>query len=352
MNSPLRTDTVLYSAATAPATSVPTAATMQAMVQRAYGAPDLLSLQTIARPTLGTHDVLVRVHAAALHIGDAFGVRGSPLPMRLTTGLLRPTPGVPGFDLAGVVEAVGTDVTAFRQGDAVFGASHGTCAEYASAPDTQLALKPDALTFEQAAAVPTSALAALHGLRDAGGLTKGQAVLINGAAGGIGTFAVQIAKALGADVTGVCSTANVEFLRALGADHVIDYTREDFARGGRAYDLILDNVENRSLSDCRRALTRTGTLVLNSGSEGKDGPLTKMLARLLWPLVLSPFVRHNLRRYLSKPNPADLAALKALLASGAIRPAIDRVFPLQETPAALRYIETGHARGKVVIAVT
>lgn len=275
-------------------TTAITTATMQAMVQDVYGPPEVLSLRTITRPTLGAHDVLVRVHAAALHIGDSFGVRGAPRLMRLVTGLFRPKPGVPGFDLAGVVEAVGSGVASFRPGDEVFGASHGTCAEYASAPAAQLVLKPTNLTFEQAAAVPTSALAALHGLRDAGGLKRGQKVLINGAAGGIGTFAVQIAKAFGANVTAVCSTPNVKLVRSIGADDVIDYTREDFARSGRQYDLVFDNVENRSLSECRRALTPTGTIVLNSGSGGKG---LGLLVRLLWPLLLSPFVRHNLRRY-------------------------------------------------------
>jgi NADPH:quinone reductase-like Zn-dependent oxidoreductase len=309
----------------------------------------VLSLQTIARPKPGPHDVLVCVHAAGLHVGDCFGVRGTPLLMRVETGLFRPKPGVPGFDLAGVVAAVGSSVTTFQPGDSVFGASHGTCAEYAVAPDIHLALKPTNLSFEQAAAVPTSGLAALHGLRDAGGLRRGQHVLINGAAGGIGTWAIQIAKASGAEVTGVCSTVNLELVRSIGADHVIDYTQEDFTRTGRQYDLIFDNVENRSLADCRRALTPKGTLVLNSGS-GAEG--AALLVRLLWPLVLSPFVRQKIRRYLSKPNRADLDVLKSLLESGAIRPVVDRVLPLRETPAALRYIETGHARGKVVITVT
>ena len=323
-------------------------ATMQAMVQSVYGPPDVLSLRTIARPTVGADDVLVRVHAAALHIGDSFGMRGAPLPMRMVTGLFRPKPGVPGFDLAGVVEAVGSGVTTFSPGDAVFGAGHGTCAEFVSAPARQLALKPTNLTFEQAAAVPTSALAALHGLRDAGGLKRGQRVLINGAAGGIGTFAVQIARAFGANVTGVCSAPNVDLVRSLGADTVIDYTKEDFTRAGPQYDLLFDNVENRSLSECRRALTPAGTLVLNSGSGGQG---LGLLVRLLRPLALSPFVRQNLRRYLSTPNHTDLVALKELIEAGALRPVIDHTFPLQETPAALRHIETGHAHGKVVITV-
>ena len=323
--------------------------TMRGMFQDVYGPPDVLSLRDIAMPVVGAHDVLVHVHAAAVHIGDCFGVRGAPLPMRLASGLFRPKPGVPGFDVAGQVESVGSHVTKFRPGDAVFGAGHGTCAQYASVPEQQLALKPPSLTFEQAAAIPISALAALHGLRDAGNLKAGQKVLINGASGGIGTFAVQIAKAFGADVTGVCGTANGAMVRSLGADHVIDHTREDFTRAGRHYDLVFDNVENRSLSDCRRVLTPEGTLVLNSGSGARG---LRLLVRLLLPLALSPFVRHRLRRYLSTPNHADLVVLSELVESGKLRPVIDRTFSLAEVPAALRHIETGHAAGKVVITVS
>ncbi len=240
-------------------------------------------------------------------------------------------------------------MTTFRPGDAVFGAGHGTCAQYASVPEQQLALKPPSLTFEQAAAIPISALAALHGLRDAGNLKSGQKVLINGASGGIGTFAVQIAKAFGADVTGVCGTANGAMVRSLGADHVIDHTREDFTRAGGHYDLVFDNVENRALSDCRRVLTPDGTLVLNSGSGARG---LRLLVRLLLPLALSPFVRHRLRRYLSTPNHADLVVLNELVESGKLRPVIHRTFSLAEVPAALRHIETGHAAGKVVITVS
>jgi len=323
--------------------------TMKGMFQDVYGPPAVLSLRDIAMPVVGAHDVLVRVHAAAVHIGDCFGVRGAPLPMRLASGLFRPKPGVPGFDVAGQVESVGSHVTKFRPGDAVFGAGHGTCAQYASVPEQQLALKPPSLTFEQAAAIPISALAALHGLRDAGKLKSGQKVLINGASGGIGTFGVQIAKAFGADVTGVCGTANGAMVRSLGADHVIDHTREDFTRAGRHYDLVFDNVENRSLSDCRRVLTPEGTLVLNSGSGARG---LRLLVRLLLPLALSPFVRHRLRRYLSTPNHADLVVLSELVESGKLRPVIDRTFSLAEVPAALRHIETGHAAGKVVITVS
>ena len=280
---------------------------MKAIVQDRYGSIEALESRDIAKPEIGDNDVLVRVHAAGLNIGVVFGVRGKPLLMRLESGLLRPKYGVPGYDFAGQVEAVGTGVTDFRPGDEVYGVAKGTCAEYVRVSEDKLAIKPANLSYEEAAALPVSALAALHGLRDAGKLRPGQSVLINGASGGVGSFAVQIAKALGAEVTGVTSTSNVEMVRSLGADHVIDYTREDFTSGGPRYDLIFDNVENRSLSDCRRALTPDGTLVLNSGT-GAHG--LAMLLRLVRPFVLSPFVRHNLRRYLSHPNRADLTVLK------------------------------------------
>jgi NADPH:quinone reductase-like Zn-dependent oxidoreductase len=322
--------------------------TMKAMVQWVYGPPDDLSMREIAIPDVGAHDVLVRVHSAALNVGDGFAVRGEPLPMRLESGLLRPKPGIPGYDVAGVVESVGTRVTRFRLGDAVFGAGRGTCAEYAAVADERLAPKPATLRFEQAAAIPIAGLVALHGLRDAGRLKSGQKVLINGAAGGVGTFAVQIAKALGAHVTGVCSTANVDMVRSIGADEVIDYTREDFTRRAGRYELVFDNVENRPLAECRRVLTPDGTLVLNSGSGARG---MKLLVRLLKPLALSPFVRQRLVRYLSRPNYADLMLVKELVETGRVKPVIDRVVPLSETAVALRHIETGHARGKVVVAV-
>jgi NADPH:quinone reductase-like Zn-dependent oxidoreductase len=319
---------------------------MKAIVQDRYGSPDVLEFRDIDKPVVNAGEVLVRVHAAGLHAGDCFIVRGAPFPVRLATGLLRPKHGVPGLDLAGRVEAVGDDVEGFRRGDEVFGASTGTCAEYACAAEDKIALKPANLTFEEAASIPTSALAALRGMRDAGKVQPGQRVLVNGASGGVGTFAVQIAKSFGAEVTGVCSTRNVDMVRSIGADHVIDYTREDFTRRGQCYDLVLDNVENRSLSDCRRALTPNGTLILNSGTGAKG---IGFLIRLVRPLLLSPFVRQSLRRYLSIPNHEDLVVLKELVESGKLRPVIDRTYPLRETPAALGYIEAGHARGKVVI---
>jgi NADPH:quinone reductase-like Zn-dependent oxidoreductase len=321
---------------------------MKAIFYARYGPLDALALRDIPTPAVKDNEVLVRVRAAALHIGDCFTVRGAPYLMRAYSGLLKPKYGVPGYDLAGKVEAIGSGVERFQPGDEVFGASIGTCAEYAAAAEDTLEHKPATLSFEEAAALPTSALAALHGLRDAGKLQAGQTVLVNGASGGVGHFAVQIAKAFGAEVTGVCSTKNMELVRSLGADHVIDYTQEDFTRSGKRYDVILDNVENRSLSVVRRALTPAGTLVLNSGT-GASG--IAMLVRLARPLALSPFARQNLRRYLSRANHKDLAFLKDLTEARKLRPAIDRTFPLAEAPAALAYIETGHAAGKVVVTI-
>ncbi len=321
---------------------------MKAIYNERYGPLEALRLQDLERPTIGATDVLVRVRAAGLHIGDCFAVRGAPWGMRVATGLLKPKNGVPGFDVAGVVETVGSGVTRFKLGNEVFGACEGSCAEFAAVSQDTLALKPANLSFEEAAALPTSALAALHGLRDAAKVQPGQKVLINGASGGIGTFAVQIAKSMGAHVTGVCGTTNIDLVRSLGADDVIDYAQEDFTLRGPVYDVILDNIENRSLSDIRRALTPKGTLLCNSGT-GATGPA--MLIRLAKPIVISPFVGHNLRRYLSTPKHDDLVVLKDLVESGKVRPLIDRTFPLSETVAALQYIDQGHARGKVVVAV-
>jgi NADPH:quinone reductase-like Zn-dependent oxidoreductase len=255
--------------------------------------------------------------------------------VRLVTGVLKPKRGIPGFDVAGEIERVGSRVTRFRPGDGVFGACQGSCAEYVSTSEATLVSKPGDLTFVEAAALSTSGLAALHALRDVGKVQPGQKILINGASGGVGTFAVQIATSLGAEVTGVCSTTNTDMVRSIGADHVIDYTRDDFTRGTTRYDLIFDNVENRPLSECRRVLTSDGTLILNSGT-GAHG--VDMLIRLVKPLVLAPFVRQRLRRYLSTPNHADLEILKRLVESKKLRPVIDRTYPLHDTPAALRYI--------------
>lgn len=321
---------------------------MEAMFNAAYGAPELLALREIDEPAIAADEVLVRVRAAGLHVGDCFSVRGDPYAMRLHSGLFKPNYGVPGFDLAGRVEAIGKDVKRFQPGDEVFGAGFGACAQLAKTGENQLAHKPSNLTMEEAAALPTSALAALHGLRDAARIQPGQKVLINGASGGVGTFAVQLARSFGAEVTGVCSTANVERVRSLGADHVIDYTKEDFTQRTGHYDVIFDNVENRSLEDCRRALAPRGTLVLNSGT-GAQG--LGMLIRLLKPLLLAPFARQGLRRFLSRANHEDLVLLKELAESGKLRPVIDRTYPLSGTSEALRYIEGGHARGKVVVTL-
>jgi len=320
---------------------------VDAIFQETYGPIESLTSRDIATPAIGDDEVLVRVRAAALHIGDCFAVTGSPLPVRMVSGLRRPKYGVPGFDVAGDVAAVGANVTAFRPGDAVFGVGHGTCAEYTRASVTSLAAKPVGLTYEEAAAIPTSALAALHGLR-AAKLRAGQTILINGAAGGVGTFAIQIAKTFGAEVTAVCSTPNVDVMRSIGADHVIDYTREDFTAGGARFDVVFDNIENRPVDECRRALTPDGTLVLNSG-RGVGG--LGMVVRLTSPLVRSLFGRQKMRRFISSANAADLALLRSLVEEGKLRPVIDSTYALRETVTALRRIEAGHARGKVVIAV-
>jgi len=321
---------------------------MQAIIHDAYGPLETLERRDIDLPEAGDHEVVVRVHAAGLHIGDVFALEGQPFPVRLSTGLRRPTYGVPGLDLAGTVSAVGSGVTRFSVGDEVFGSGRGTAAEAAAASEDQLAPKPAGLPWLQAAVIPTSGLAALHGLRNAGRIQAGQRVLINGASGGVGTFAVQIAKALGAEVTGVTSTANVDLVESLGADDVIDYTREDFTRRTGAFDLILDNIENRKLAEVRRALAPRGTLVLNSGT-GASG--LRMLIRLVRPIALSPFSSQTMRRFLSTPNAADLLVLKELVDTGRLLPAIDRCYGLDETVAALRHIKGGHARGKVVVSV-
>ncbi|OGC01020.1 hypothetical protein A2V82_11005, partial [candidate division KSB1 bacterium RBG_16_48_16] len=258
---------------------------MKAIVQNNYGSPAVLELREIDRPVVKDNDVLVRVHAAGVHAGDYFCMRGAPYPVRFVVGFPKPKNYIPGFDVAGHVEAIGKNVTRFQPGDQVFGSCEGACAEYACAVEDNVVLKPADLTFEQAAAVPVSALAALHGLRDAGKVQPGQKVLINGASGGVGSFAVQIAKWLGAEVTGVCSTRNVDMVRSIGADYIIDYTQEDFTKTGRRYDLILDNVGNRSLSDCRRALTPRGVHIPNSGHAG--------LWYVVKALVLSAFIRQQ-----------------------------------------------------------
>jgi NADPH:quinone reductase-like Zn-dependent oxidoreductase len=314
---------------------------MKAIVQDRYGGPEALELAEIDRPPLGDRDALVRMHAASIHFGDQMIMRGKPKLFRPIYGFGKPRSRVPGLDIAGTVEAVGTGVTRFGPGEEVFGTCTGALAEYVGTMEDKLDRKPSNLTFEQAAAVPTSGLAALHGIRDAGKVQPGRKVLINGASGGVGTFAVQIAKALGAEVTGVCSTGNVELVRALGADQVIDYTQEDFTQGGPRYDLILDNAGNHSLAALRRALAPTGRLIPNSGSAG--------LGTFITAFVSSPFLRQQGRPYLSVPKLKDLTFLKELIEAGKVTPAIDRTYPLSDAADAFRYLENGHARGKVVI---
>lgn len=317
---------------------------MKAIIQYDYGSPDVFKLAEVDRPVVNDKSVLVRVVAASIHAGDVFTMRGSPWLTRLMVGFPKPNKHIPGWDIAGIVEAVGACVTQFRPGDEVFTSCSSALAEYVSVAEDKLALKPTNLTFEQAAAVPTSALAALHGLRDAGKLQPGQKVLINGASGGVGTFAVQIARVLGAEVTGVCSTRNVEMVRSLGADSVLDYTREDFTQNGRRYDLILDNVANHSFSDMMRVLTPRGTIVPNSGHGG--------MGYVVKSFLLSPFQRHLTSMYLSTPNGKDLTLLKDWIEAGKITPIIDRTFPLSDTLEAFRYLDEGHARGKVVITIS
>lgn len=321
---------------------------MRAIVQHEYGpARNVLRPDEIDPPVIGEAEVLVRVHAAGVNAADWHLVRGDPYVVRLMVfGLRRPKSPVPGMDVAGTVEAVGAEVAELQPGDHVFGTCTGAFAEYARASADSLVRKPEGLTFEQAATVPISGCTALQGLRDRGCVEPGQSVLVNGASGGVGTFAVQIAGLLGAEVTGVCSTRNLDLVRSLGAAQVIDYTREDFARAGRRWDVILDAVGNRSLSDCRRALTTGGTLVLVGGEGGRWlGGLDRSLRAVLW----SPFVRERLRMLLAIPTKSDLLALGKMIGAGDVTPVIDRTYPLSETPDAIGYVEEGHARGKVVV---
>ena len=324
---------------------------MKAIVQERYGSPgDVLELKDIGMPEVKDDEVLVRVYSAAVHVSDWVFVRGVPYIMRPMIGLLRPKNSVPGVDIAGKVEAIGKKVKQFRPGDEVFGWCKGAFAEYACAGEDNLVPKPANLTFEQAAAVGVSAVTALQALRDQGKVQSGQKVLINGASGGVGPFAVQIAKAFGADVTGVCSTRNVNVVRSIGADQVIDYTQEDFAKNGQRYDFILDNVANHSLSDLRSVLTPNGILQPNGGGHsGKRwlGPMRSVIKAN----VLSLCVRQQGRTFIAARNKEDLLLLKELIEAGKITPVIDRTNPLSENPEAIGYVGEGHARGKVVITV-
>jgi NADPH:quinone reductase-like Zn-dependent oxidoreductase len=321
---------------------------MKAIVQDRYGTADALELKDIDEPVVGDDDVLLRVLAASAFIGDWHIMTGLPYLGRLVIGIRAPRARVRGQDVAGRVEAVGERVTLFRPGDEVFGTCHGSFAEYATAREDRIALKPANLTFEQAATVPSTGTTALQGLRNVGKVQPGQKVLIIGAAGGVGSFAVQIAKSFGAHVTGVCSTTKVDLVRSIGADDVIDYTRGDFAEKGPRYDLILDTAGNRSVSHLRRGLAPRGTLVIGGG---EGGGRWFGVGRQLRALMLSPFVSQRLGTFIAKQNGEDLLVLKELIEAGKVTPVIGKTYPLSEVPDAIRYLEQGHARGKVVITV-
>ena len=323
---------------------------MKAIAQDTYGSTDVLELRDIDKPEIANDEVLVLVRAAGVDRGVWHLMTGLAYLIRLAGyGLRRPNNPVRGRELAGRVEAVGKDVTRFRPGDEVMGIGEGSFAEYAPAREDKLAAKPANLTFEQAAAVPISASTALQALRDHGHVQSGQKVLVIGASGGVGTYAVQLAKAFGAEVTGVCSTAKIDVVRSIGADHVIDYTREDFADGRHHYDLILDIGGNSSLSRLRRALTPRGTLVLVGGEGG--GRWLGGLDRQLRALLLSRFVGQKLRWFISKEDYQHLIVLNELIEAGKITPVIDRTYPLVDAPQAIRYLEQGQAIGKIVITV-
>ncbi len=327
--------------------------TMKAIVQHRYGPADVLALEEIDKPVVGDQDVLLRVRAVGLNAGDGFIMRGVPYFLRLFGGLRRPRHGVRGVDVAGTITQVGAKVTDLGPGDEVFGSCGnplrgGALAEYARARRGMVVAKPPTITFEQAAAVPLAAVTALQALRDRARVQPGQRVLVNGASGGVGTFAVQLAKAFGATVTGVCSTGNVDLVGSLGADAVIDYTRQDFTRAPERFDVVVDNVGNHPLSACRRALTRTGVLVPNANT---DGRWLGGLGRTITALVMAPFVPQRIRPFVASVNQADLLALTELIGSGKLTPVIDRSYPLGQAPEAIGYLIKGHARGKVVVTV-
>jgi NADPH:quinone reductase-like Zn-dependent oxidoreductase len=321
---------------------------MKAVVYYNYGSPDVLKCEEIEKPTAGDNEVLIKVRAASVNPFDWHFMRGTPYILRIQAGLRKPKVTRLGVDVAGQVEAVGRNVTQFKPGDEVFGACRGAFAEYACTSESALVMKPDNVTFEQAASVPVAAFTALQGLRDKGQIQPGQKVLINGAAGGVGTFAVQIAKWFGADVTGVCSTRNVGMVRSIGADRVIDYTQEDFTQSGQRYDLFFDCVGNHSLLACRRVLNPKGIYIVVGGPGGRWlGPL----ARMIKTLVLSRFVSQKLVPFLAKSSKEDLTIMHELMAAGKVTPVIDKRYRLSEVPEAIRYLEEGHARGKVVITL-
>ncbi|HKW03044.1 MAG TPA: NAD(P)-dependent alcohol dehydrogenase [Vicinamibacterales bacterium] len=322
---------------------------MKAIVYRAYGGPEVLSYEEQPAPEPKDDQVLVRIRAASVNPYDWHFMRGSPFALRAMSGLARPKDPRFGVDAAGIVERVGAAVTQLKPGDAVFGGCRGALAEYACAAAASLAIKPENVTFEQAATIPIAGQTALQGLRNIGKIQRGHRVLVNGASGGVGTFAVQIAKSFGAEVTGVCSTRNVDLVRSIGADRVVDYTREDFTARGERYDIILDCYVNRPLRAYVRALTNAGSYVLVGGpGRGPLGPLGAALGAV----AIKPFVKPHVATMLTKSAQADLALIGGLIAAGTITPVIDRRHPLRDSAEAIRYLEDGHPRGKVVIDVT
>ena len=321
---------------------------MRAAVYSSYGPPHVIQIKDVEKPVPKDNEVLVRVRAASVNPRDSHFMRGSPYVVRILTGLRKPKLSRLGVDVAGQAEAVGRSVVQFKPGDEVFGAAPGAFAEYACTSGSALVTKPSNASFEQAASVPTAALTALQSLRDKGHLRPGQKVLINGAAGGVGTFAVQIARSLGAHVTAVCSTRNVDMVRSIGADRVIDYVHEDFTTGGQRYDLFVDCIGNHSLPACRRVLNRSGMYIMVGGPDGRWlGPLPRGIKAL----VFSRFVSQHLVMFLTRLSKEDLAIMGERMATGKVTPVIDRRYSLSDVPAAIRYLEEGHARGKVVITM-
>ena len=326
---------------------------MKAVVYTDYGAPDVLQIMDIKKPVPNDDQILIKVRAASINPLDWHFMEGTPYIMRaIGVGLRKPKDPRLGVDMAGTVEAVGKNVTQFKPGDEVFGGRNGAFAEYVCArADRAVAPKPANITFEQAASVPIAAITALQALRDTGKVQAGQKVLINGASGGVGTFAVQIAKSFGADVTGVCSTRNLDLVRSLGADHVIDYTKEDFTKGEQRYDVIVDNVGTQPLSGFRRVLVPKGICVMIGGGGPNDGGLIGPLGRPIKALLMSPFTSQKMEMMMAELNKKDLTILGDLMQSGKVKPVIDRTYPLSQIAEAIRYLEAGHARGKVIITM-
>lgn len=317
---------------------------MKAIVMNAYGGPEVLELKEVVEPRVADNDVLIKVKAVGLNAGDYFSMRGSPWLARMTVGFPKPKDHILGWDVAGEVAKVGRAVKTFKPGDRVFCATMYALAEYAMAPEDKVALAPTSLDLEQAAAVPSAATAALNALRDQAKVKPGQKVLVNGASGGVGIFSVQIAKALGAEVTGVCSTRNEDMVRSLGADHVIDYTKHDFTKTGLRYDVILDNVGNHSFSDYRRALAPGGVCIPNTGHGG--------MSYVIKAYLLSAVTKRQARPFMAVPNRTNLDYLRELIDTGKLKPVIDKTYPIEQTAEALRYMEEEHARGKVVVLVS